>query len=684
MLAILLVLTILRSGAPVPVEASTVTPPAPAAADALASPLAASQFGRKLSADVYGYLPYWEIDSGTDTYLRYDLLTDIALFSVGFTATGAISITETGYPAVTGPTAATIVAHAHAAGVRVDLTITSFGYAKNTAFFTNPAAMTAAATAISNLVQSEGLDGVNLDVESLYNENFGAYGQFVKQLQTALRSWNPAARVSVATNGNVSGANMAIQALANGADRVFIMGYSYRTAGSSPAGGIAPIARPASQTSLTWTLDTYAAKGIPSSKVLLGLPYYGRSWMTSSGLLHASTTGSAGVFIPSDGIAAIPAGTVINHDPVEGAKWFATQDPTTGVWTQTYFDDPVTLRAKYDLANQRGLGGVGIWTLGYDRGIAGYWDAIAASFATVRIAGLNRYSTAGAIAADAFQPGIDVVYVATGTAFADALAAAAVAGAKHAPVLLVAPTVIPAATTAAIARLQPNRIVVVGGTGAVSDVVLAALGASAPDGVQRIAGPDRFLTAAALSAATYPDGAPVAYVVPGFGFADAVSAAPAAARDGGPVLLTRAEALPDATAQELVRLAPSRVVIVGGTAVVGDSVLASISALLPGAAVTRLAGDDRYATSAAVAATFATGVPVVYVASGLGFADALAAAAAAGSRGAPMVLTAPQALPASIRAEIVRLNPSHAIVVGGIPVVGEAVVRAIRDALAAS
>ncbi len=659
-------------------------PPTSAVSDAPAGPLSASEFGGKLSADVYGYLPYWEIDSGTDAYLRYDLLTDIALFSVGFTSTGAISTSGTGYPAVTGSTAATIVAQAHAAGVRVDLTITSFGYAKNAAFFTSAAAMSAAATAISDLVQSEGLDGVNLDVESLYNENFAAYGLFVGQLRTALRSWNPAAQVSVATNGNVSGANMAVQAVANGADRVFIMGYSYRTEGSSPAGSIAPTIRSDAQTSLTWTLDTYAAKGIPAARILLGLPYYGRSWTTATGLLNASTTGSAGVFIPSSRMAGIPDGTAINHDPIEGARWFAVLDPATGIWTQTYFDDPITLRAKYDLANQRQLGGVGIWTLGYDRGIAGYWDALAASFATVRIAGADRYATAAAIANNAFQPGIDVAYVATGTAFADALAAAAVAGAQHAPVLLVTATAIPTSTSTAIARLQPNRIVVVGGQAAVSDSVVNSLLALAPGGVERLAGLDRYQTAATLSAATFPDGAPVAYVASGTGFADAVSAAPAAARDGGPVLLTRALALPDATLQELTRLAPARVVVVGGASVISDAVLASIAALLPGATVTRLAGPDRYATSAAVAGTFATGVPVVYVASGLGFADALAAAAAAGSMGSPMVLTMPETLPALVGAQIIRLNPWHAIVAGGVGAVGDAVVRSIRDAVAAS
>ena len=122
----------------------------------------------------------------------------------------------------------------------------------------------------------------------------------------------------------------------------------------------------------------------------------------------------------------------------------------------------------------------------------------------------------------------------------------------------------------------------------------------------------------------------------------------------------------------------------GGASVVSDAVLASIAALLPGATVTRLAGPDRYATSAAVAGTFVTGVPVVYVASGLGFADALAAAAAAGSMGSPMVLTMPESLPAVVGAEIVRLNPWHAIVAGGVGAVGDSVVRSIRDAVAAS
>jgi putative cell wall-binding protein/spore germination protein YaaH len=677
------VLLVAVTGNPTPSAASAAPagPSVPAAPVASGAPLPEEWFAHRLSGEVYGFLPYWEIDGGTDAYLRYDLLTDIALFSVTFTASGTIATSGGGYADITSSTVAAIVEHAHAAGVRVDLTVTSFGFDKNAAFFGDPTDMATAVGAISAFVQSLGLDGVNLDVESLYSANFTAYGTFVGQLRAALRSWNPAARVSAATNGSVSGAGMAVQALANGADRVFMMGYNFRSSGSSPAGSIAPIVRADGDKSLTWTLDLYASKGVPADRILLGLPYYGRTWHTTSGTLNAPTTSSHGTFVPSDDMASVPPGTVIGHDPVEGAAWFAYQD-ATGTWHQTYFDDPVTLRAKYDLASGRRLAGIGIWTLGYDQGVPGYWEAISAAFGTVRIAGADRYATAAAVAGDAFVPGVALAYVATGTAFPDALAAAAAAGVARVPVLLVTPTAIPAATASQLARLQPARIIVVGGPGAVSDAVLAELNAFAPGGATRIFGQDRFATAAAVSAATFPSGAAVAYVTTGTGFADAVSAAPAAARDGAPVLLTGVDLAPPAMLAELARLAPARVVIVGGLGAVSDGVLAAIQATLPFAAITRLAGADRYATSAAVAATFPAGIPVLYAASGLGFPDAIAAAAAAGSQAAPMVLTDPVSLPASIRDEIIRLGPARAVLAGGIGAVSEAALAAIRDAVA--
>jgi putative cell wall-binding protein len=194
--------------------------------------------------------------------------------------------------------------------------------------------------------------------------------------------------------------------------------------------------------------------------------------------------------------------------------------------------------------------------------------------------------------------------------------------------------------------------------------------------VGRIAGLDRFSTAAQISRATYQPGVPIAYVATGLGFPDALAGAPAAATRGGPVLLLDG-GIPGPTAAELQRLKPARIVVLGGASVVSEPQLAALKAYSPN--VMRTAGNDRYETSADVAAdAFTPGVPVAYVATGLGFADALAGGAAAGHRGGPMLLVPGTSVPPSVRNELLRLQAKSIIVLGGSAVVSDAVVNELN------
>ena len=85
-----------------------------------------------------------------------------------------------------------------------------------------------------------------------------------------------------------------------------------------------------------------------------------------------------------------------------------------------------------------------------------------------------------------------------------------------------------------------------------------------------------------------------------------------------------------------------------------------------GGGFTRLFGADRYATAAAISSnTFAPGVPTAYVTTGENWPDALAAVPHAARAGGPLLLTRGSALPASIAAELDRLDPGRIIVVGG-------------------
>jgi putative cell wall-binding protein len=174
------------------------------------------------------------------------------------------------------------------------------------------------------------------------------------------------------------------------------------------------------------------------------------------------------------------------------------------------------------------------------------------------------------------------------------------------------------------------------------------------------------------------------YLVTGEKFPDALAAGAAAGLAGGPVLLTRTASLPAPTANELKRLAPQRVVVVGGPAAVSDTVIEAVRTLLSGTPVDRVWGEDRFATAAQLSqATYTATGGTVYVGSGLGFTEILAASAVAGRDKVPLLLVpgtgTGAGLPLSMAVELQRLNPRRVVVLGGVTLVSDAVVGSIRN-----
>ena len=168
-----------------------------------------------------------------------------------------------------------------------------------------------------------------------------------------------------------------------------------------------------------------------------------------------------------------------------------------------------------------------------------------------RYAGADRYATAAVVSRNTFGGGAPIVYVATGANYPDALTGGAAASRAPGPVLLVTPSSIPQATRTEIGRLRPQRIVVLGGTGVISASVQSQLHTLAPGGASRLAGADRYETAAVVSRATFGQGVPVAYIATGADYPDALGAVPAAGVEGGPILLVRPNGVPGATRTEL-------------------------------------------------------------------------------------------------------------------------------------
>jgi putative cell wall-binding protein len=201
---------------------------------------------------------------------------------------------------------------------------------------------------------------------------------------------------------------------------------------------------------------------------------------------------------------------------------------------------------------------------------------------------------------------------------------------------------------------------------------MLAPAAQAYPAVERYGGADRYAVSALVSEKTFEPGVDVAYIASGVGFADALSASAVAGIQNAPVLLVPASGIPEAVSDELIRLAPTRIVVAGGLASIDVETFNDLQNY--SRIVDRLDGANRYEVSTLLSAdVFRSGRPVVYVASGAVFPDALSGSAAAGSLLAPVLLTAEDAVPAVVLEELKRLQPTGIVLMGGEDTVSVAV-----------
>ena len=291
-----------------------------------------------------------------------------------------------------------------------------------------------------------------------------------------------------------------------------------------------------------------------------------------------------------------------------------------------------------------------------------------------RLFGTDRYGTAAAISGT-FEPGVPVTFVATGQNYPDALTGSALAGSLEAPVVLVRPDHLPAVTAAELERLEPQSVVILGGSAAVSDAVANQIAALTGVSVDRWAGVNRYATAAAVAGQF--DSADVVYVATGLNYPDALAASATAGAQDSPVLLVKPGSVPRVTVEQLDRLDPSSIILLGGEGAVQDEVYLELRERYGADTVERVAGANRYETAALLTETYPS-ADSVYVASGMNWPDALTGAARAGADHEPLVLTRTDRVPNVIWSQLLRLNPDEVLILGGTAAVSLAVEEALR------
>ncbi|MFQ5753956.1 MAG: glycosyl hydrolase family 18 protein, partial [bacterium] len=169
-------------------------------------------------------------------------------------------------------------------------------------------------------------------------------------------------------------------ALADNCDWLFLMGYNYFYSGSPSAGPVAPL-KLNSGWYLTRSVNDYLfkTKG-DTSKVILGLPYYGIKWPVISNNGYSKTRGRGSSIFYKRAKSEV-AGFGRKWDDTAKSPWYSYN---SNGWFVAWYDDEVSLSHKYTMATDKGLLGVGIWALGYDDGFNELWQTLFNHFGATR------------------------------------------------------------------------------------------------------------------------------------------------------------------------------------------------------------------------------------------------------------------------------------------------------------
>ncbi|MUG01718.1 SpoIID/LytB domain-containing protein [Bacillus tequilensis] len=287
---------------------------------------------------------------------------------------------------------------------------------------------------------------------------------------------------------------------------------------------------------------------------------------------------------------------------------------------------------------------------------------------TERYGGATRFDVANNVASAGWTNPTTVVIV-NRDAFADALSATPLAKKYDAPILLTDADSLTPKTESEIAKLNPDNILIIGGTISVSKNVENTL--KKYGSIDRIGGATRYEVSKNIAdrMGNYSQ----AVVATGMVFTDALSIAPYAAMNGYPILLAG-----DNNIRSDYKI-PSKVTIVGGPLSVSTGVEA---ALKKKATVKRIGGVSRYEVSANIVKELNMKATKVFMSNGQTFADALTGSVLAAKQGSPLLLVESGSLPSPVADVVASKGTQSFALLGGSISISDTLKNKLADTFA--
>ncbi|WP_291380456.1 cell wall-binding repeat-containing protein [Demequina sp.] len=325
---------------------------------------------------------------------------------------------------------------------------------------------------------------------------------------------------------------------------------------------------------------------------------------SGGGVLYSGWPSGGGAFTVSSGIqASLPAGTTRLYGAnrydtaVQVSRQYAPGVPAVFVAAGTGFPDALSAAAaaahlggpllltstgsipSHVVTEIRRLDPAQIYIAGGTGAVSlSVYQTLATIAPVTRYGGADRYATGLQISRGSFTRSTTAI-IATGRAFPDALAATGVAGKLNAPVILVdgLKSSVSSQTLSELSRLGVTKVIIAGGTGAVSAGIknqLTTRGYS----VTRYGGGDRYSTAALINNAYFPAGSSGTIILAnGVNFPDGLTGAALAGHLGAPLYTTSPTCAPKPIHDSVVALRSTSAIVLGGTAVLSNAAAANVS-----------------------------------------------------------------------------------------------------------
>jgi spore germination protein YaaH len=336
---------------------------------------------------IYGFLPYWNLNKTTlqpeTTHLSYFSLTMLGDGSIQTIQDG---YSEPGFNKLRSEEFLDLASTAQKNGTKVELVLSQFDNDDIVSLLSSDSAQDRLLQSIDSALLAYPFSGINIDIEYT--------GPITPTLRSNLTRLVTKVRQHI--NQRYQGVVLSIDMYAGAADKphlwevaelsqqvdfIVVMAYDFHRRSSPLAGPVAPLfgGKKMWDSDISEHLQAFL-KVVPSQKIVLGVPFYGYEWQTTSGDAQAPTfpnTGATASFERVQSLLARRSELHLKEGWNEDALSPYLSYQEDGETFVVYYENSRSLSYKLDYVNQLDLGGIAIWALGYEGDNRELWDVIA-------------------------------------------------------------------------------------------------------------------------------------------------------------------------------------------------------------------------------------------------------------------------------------------------------------------